>query len=159
MEMLFVTTTTFVLGVGGAFVAGSESLINFLTNFSKPYIYSTGLPPAMAYTIKHAVNMAEKQDWRRDKLQGLISLFKHSAQSYGIKLSDSMTAIQPIIIGDNLKTLQLAEKLKTLGFWTTAIRPPTVAVNTARLRITITVNHEEEDVINLINAIAKVMHA
>lgn len=155
---LYMATFGKALGVGGAFVAGSESLINFLTNFSKPYIYSTGLPPAMAYTIKHAVNMAEKQDWRRDKLQGLISLFKHSAQSYGIKLSDSMTAIQPIIIGDNLKTLQLAEKLKTLGFWTTAIRPPTVAVNTARLRITITVNHEEEDVINLINAIAKVIH-
>lgn len=155
---VYMATFGKALGVAGAFVAGSESFINYINNFSKPYIYSTGLPPAMAFTIKHAVNMAEKQDWRRDKLQGLIALFKKAAHTQGIKLTDSNTSIQPIIIGDNRKTLQLADRLKSLGFWTTAIRPPTVAANTARLRITITANHENQDILNLINAIAKVIH-
>jgi 8-amino-7-oxononanoate synthase len=155
---IYMATFGKALGVAGAFVAGNNAFINYLTNFSKPYIYSTGLPPAMAYTISHAVNMLEKQDWRRDKLHSLIKLFKDTAQAQGITLTNSNTAIQPIIIGDNVKTLQAADKLKKMGYWTIAIRPPTVAVNTSRLRITITANHEKQDVINLVNAIAKVIN-
>lgn len=155
---IYMATFGKALGVAGAFVAGNDAFINYLTNFSKPYIYSTGLPPAMAYTISHAAYMVEKQDWRRDKLNTLITLFKEQSQAHGITLSNSNTAIQPIIIGDNLKTLKIADNLKEMGYWTTAIRPPTVAVNSARLRITITANHETEDVINLVKAIAKVIN-
>jgi 8-amino-7-oxononanoate synthase len=155
---IYMSTFGKALGVGGAFVAGSKELINYINNFSKPYIYSTGLPPAMVYTITAAAKMAEKQDWRRDKLQMLIQTFRKSATNLGIILADSQTAIQPIIIGDSVKTLQIADKLKTLGFWTTAIRPPTVAVGTARLRITLTVNHEKKDVVNLVNAIYRVLN-
>ncbi|MFT7053472.1 MAG: 8-amino-7-oxononanoate synthase, partial [Psychromonas sp.] len=121
---IYMATFGKALGVGGAFVAGSEELVNYINNFSKPYIYSTGLPPAMAYTITHAAKMAETQDWRREKLHLLIRTFRKTATKLGIRLENSQTAIQPIIIGDSLKTLQIADKLKTLGFWTTAIRPP-----------------------------------
>lgn len=155
---IYMATFGKALGVGGAFVAGSETFINYLSNFSKPYIYSTGLPPAMAYTITEAARMAETQDWRRDKLQLLITTFRQTAINLGIRLGDSTTSIQPIIIGDSLKTLAIADKLKNLGFWTTAIRPPTVPVNTARLRITLTVNHQQSDVVNLVNAIYRVLH-
>lgn len=155
---IYMATFGKALGVGGAFVAGSKDLINYLSNFSKPYIYSTGLPPAMVYTITVAAKMAETQDWRRDKLRMLIRTFRKTATNLSINLSDSQTAIQPIIIGDSLKTLQIADKLKTLGFWTTAIRPPTVPVDTARLRITLTVNHDENDVVQLVNAIYRVLN-
>ncbi|WP_019614505.1 8-amino-7-oxononanoate synthase [Psychromonas ossibalaenae] len=155
---IYMATFGKALGVGGAFVAGSQDLIEYLTNFSKPYIYTTGLPPAMAYTIAQAAKMAESEQWRRDKLHSLIKTFRQSAIEKGIQLGESATAIQPIITGDSQQTLNLAQKLKTAGFWTTAIRPPTVPVNSARLRITLTTNHEIEDVTMLIEAISRVIH-
>jgi 8-amino-7-oxononanoate synthase len=155
---VYMATFGKALGVGGAFVAGSKTFIDYLTNFSKPYIYSTGLPPAMAYAIRHAATMAESEQWRRDKLHGLISAFRESAAANDIKLGNSQTAIQPIIIGDSKKTVALADKLKSLGFWTTAIRPPTVPVNSARLRITLTVSHQLEDVKKLVDAIRRVLN-
>jgi len=153
---IYMATFGKALGVGGAFVSGSQAFIDYLTNFSKPYIYSTGLPPAMVYSISQAAKMAETQQWRRDKLRGLITSFRELAAANDIQLGDSDTAIQPIIIGDSKRTVAMADKLKTLGFWTTAIRPPTVLVNSARLRITLTTNHEIADVQQLIAAIRRV---
>ncbi|MCG6200617.1 8-amino-7-oxononanoate synthase [Psychromonas antarctica] len=146
------------LGVGGAFVAGSQAFIDYLTNFSKPYIYSTGLPPAMAYTISQAAKMVENEHWRRDKLHSLINTFRRIAAEQGIQIAHSSTAIQPIIIGDSKKAVRLAEQLKILGFWTTAIRPPTVPVNSARLRITLTAHHKIEDLQRLVAAIRRVLN-
>ena len=151
---IYMATFGKALGVSGAFIAGSQQFIDYLTNFSKPYIYTTGLPPAMAHAITCAATMAETEQWRRDKLFELIHLFKILANEKGIALSESFTAIQPLIIGDSKKALVLAKKLQALGFWVTAIRPPTVPVNTARLRITLTANHIKEDIHQLINAIS-----
>ncbi|WP_028865572.1 8-amino-7-oxononanoate synthase [Psychromonas aquimarina] len=155
---IYMATFGKALGVGGAFVAGSQSFIDYLTNFSKPYIYTTGLPPAMAYTITQATKMTESEQWRRDKLHSLIKTFRESAADKCIELGESQTAVQPVIIGDSRRTLNLAEKLKKLGFWTTAIRPPTVPVNSARLRITLTTNHEIEDLKMLIDAISRIIN-
>ncbi|MCW8994298.1 MAG: 8-amino-7-oxononanoate synthase [Psychromonas sp.] len=155
---IYMATFGKALGVGGAFVAGSKNFIEYLTNFSKPYIYSTGLPPAMAYTIGRAATMAETQQWRREKLLSLIAAFRGLAAVNGIQLGSSHTAIQPIIIGDSRQTVALADKLKTLGFWTTAIRPPTVPVNSARLRITLTANHQLDDIKMLVDAICRVIN-
>jgi 8-amino-7-oxononanoate synthase len=154
VPQIYMATFGKALGVGGAFVAGNQALIDYLTNFSKPYIYTTGLPPAMAHTINCAAKIAETEQWRRDKLFELIALFKQLAKQKGIQLSESQTAIQPLIIGDSKKALRIAQTLQVLGFWVTAIRPPTVPINTARLRITLTTNHEKEDIIQLINAIS-----
>jgi 8-amino-7-oxononanoate synthase len=155
---VYMATFGKALGVGGAFVAGSQEFIDYLTNFSKPYIYSTGLPPAMAYTIGKAVSIVQAQQWRRDKLHGLIAAFRKQAAENDIELGDSNTAIQPIIIGDSKKALLLADKLKAQGFWTTAIRPPTVPVNGARLRITLTTNHQADDIKKLVAAISRVLN-
>lgn len=155
---IYMATFGKALGIGGAFVSGSTSFINYLSNFSKPYIYTTGLPPAMAYSIKIAVQMVQSQQWRRDKLQELIAQFRTLAEIAGIAISHSQTAIQPIIIGDSQKAVNIATVLKQLGFWTTAIRPPTVAVNSARLRITLTASHELEDIKKLVDAIARVLN-
>jgi len=155
---IYMATFGKALGVGGAFVAGSQQFIDYLTNFSKPYIYTTGLSPAMAYTISQAVNMAQTQQWRRDKLQSLIRTFRTLAAESGIQLGASNTAIQPIIIGASGQAVALAQQLKKSGFWTTAIRPPTVPLNSARLRITLTANHEIEDVQALVAAIRRVLN-
>lgn len=155
---IYMATFGKALGVGGAFVAGSQQFIDYLTNFSRPYIYTTGLPPAMAYTISQAAQLAEKEQWRRDKLQTLISTFRTLAAESGIQLGASNTAIQPIIIGASGPAVALAQQLKKSGFWTTAIRPPTVPVNSARLRITLTANHEIEDVQRLVTAIGSVLN-
>ena len=155
---IYMATFGKALGVGGAFVSGSLSFINYLSNFSKPYIYTTGLPPAMAYCIKTAVQMAQSQQWRRDKLLCLINYFREQAILQGITVGDSNTAIQPIIIGDSQKAVTVATELKRLGFCTTAIRPPTVAVNSARLRITLTVNHEFADIKKLLDVMSRVLN-
>jgi len=154
---IYMATFGKALGVGGAFVAGSQPFIDYLTNFSKPYIYTTGLPPAMVYSVGCAASMAEKEQWRRDKLMQLIDSFRQLAMQHDIALGNSQTAIQPLIIGDSKKALQIAERLKALGFWVTAIRPPTVPVNTARLRITITTSHQQQDIENLIYAISTIL--
>ncbi|PKF63852.1 8-amino-7-oxononanoate synthase [Psychromonas sp. psych-6C06] len=159
---IYMATFGKALGVGGAFVAGSQSFIDYLTNFSKPYIYTTGLPPAMAHAIMIAAQMAEQEQWRRDKLHSLIHYFRQQATLHGIVLSatnlqESQTAIQPIIIGDSKKTLIVAEQLKKFGFWVTAIRPPTVPVNSARLRITLTTRHEQQDIKELVSTISTIL--
>ncbi|GLS91480.1 8-amino-7-oxononanoate synthase [Psychromonas marina] len=154
---IYMATFGKALGVGGAFVAGSQALIDYINNFSKPYTYTTGLPPAMAYTIGCAAQMAEIEQWRRDKMFELVSYFKTLAVQHDIQLGESNTAIQPLIIGDSQKALMVAEQLKALGFWVTAIRPPTVPVNTARLRITLTTSHELQDIKQLIAAISTIL--
>ena len=154
---IYMATFGKALGVGGAFVAGSQAFIDYLTNFSKPYIYTTGLPPAMAYTIAQAASMAETQQWRRDKLQSLIIYFHQLAAASGIKIGESNSAIQPLLIGDSKQAMLLADKLKALGFWITAIRPPTVPANSARLRITLTANHHTDDIKMLISAISQTL--
>ncbi|MCP4325133.1 MAG: 8-amino-7-oxononanoate synthase, partial [Alteromonadales bacterium] len=154
---IYMATFGKALGVSGAFVSGSKQFIDYLTNFSKPYIYTTGLPPAMAYTISCAAKTAETEQWRRDKLNDSITLFKTLALQNGISLSGSNSAIQPLIIGESEKSLLVAQKLKALGFWVTAIRPPTVPKNTARLRITLTTSHEAEDIKAIIHAISTIL--
>jgi len=154
---IYMATFGKALGISGAFISGSQQLIDYLSNFSKPYIYTTGLPPAMAFAISCTAKMAETEQWRRDKLFDSIRLFKYLAVQQGILLTDSNTAIQPLIIGQSDKALVLAQKLKALGFWVTAIRPPTVPKNTARLRITLTTNHEPQDIKALITAISTIL--
>ena len=138
------------LGVSGAFVAGSQSFIDYLTNFSKPYIYTTSFPPAMAHTIFKCIKIVRKDQWRRDKLTSLIQHFQSLAKQYDIQLEDSETAIQPIIIGSSRKAMEITNSLKKQGFWLTAIRPPTVPRGSARLRVTLTVNHTTQDIERLI---------
>ena len=154
---LYIATFGKALGVGGAFVSGSQSFIDYLTNFSKPYIYSTSIPPAMAHCISASIKKVQTEQWRRDKLNSLIQTFKEQAKVLGIEVGNSETAIQPVIIGSAKKTLQISEQLREKGFWVGAIRPPTVAKNSARLRITLTVHHETSDIKKLLETLASLL--
>ncbi|GLR64990.1 8-amino-7-oxononanoate synthase [Marinospirillum insulare] len=142
-------------GTAGAFVAGSEELIETLIQFARPYIYTTSSPPAIACATLASLKILEEEHWRREHLQVLIQQFREGSQALGLKLTNSPTPIQPIIIGDSAETMATANKLSEKGILVGAIRPPTVPQGRARLRITLTAAHSHAQVEALLEALAK----
>ncbi|HKR77268.1 MAG TPA: 8-amino-7-oxononanoate synthase [Rhodanobacter sp.] len=142
------------LGCGGAFVAGSAALVDGLMQFARTYVYTTAMPPALAAAACTAVELARRDDWRREKLQALIARFRSGAAELGLPLADSSSAIQPLLLGDAQAALDAAQVLEQHGLLVTAIRPPTVPQGQARLRITLSAAHEDEHVDRLLDALA-----
>ncbi len=141
------------LGSAGAFVAGSRELIDYLTNFARPFIYTTAMPAAIAAATLASLKIVKGEPERRQHLQKLIALFRAGAQQQGLRLLPSSTAIQPILIGDAKDALRMSEQLKQLGIMVTAIRPPTVPLGSARLRVTLSAAHSEQHVLQLLDAL------
>lgn len=139
------------VGVSGAFIAGDETLIETLIQQSRSYIFTTASPPATAAAVMKSLEVIQRDQWRRDKLQELTAYLREQVSRLGFKLMDSDTPIQPLIIGDNQKTLNLSAQLFERGIHVTAIRPPTVPEGTARLRITLSADHELSDIDQLVN--------
>ena len=133
-------------GTFGAFVAGSEELIEYLIQQARTYIYTTALPPAIAAATRKSLQLVQADNWRREKLQLLINKFRQGAEQLGLQLLKSNTPIQPLILGDNQAALAASEALYQQGILVTAIRPPTVPANSARLRITLSAQHQESDI-------------
>ena len=142
-------------GTAGAFVAGSEDLIEYLIQSARTYIYTTATPPAVAEATRASLKIVQRDDWRRDHLQSLIQQFKTAAGELGLPLMDSNTPIQPIIIGDAQKAVDISKQLFEQGIMITAIRPPTVAKGTARLRITLSAAHTKPHIDRLIVALSQ----
>ncbi len=140
-------------GALGAFVAGSELLIEFLIQTARSYIYTTALPPALAKVIQASINISETESWRREYLQELITYFRATAIEQQIPLSNSITPIQVIILGTSERALAVSKFLYQQGIIVTAIRPPTVPQGTARLRITLSAAHTKKQVDKLINTL------
>lgn len=141
------------LGVAGAFVGGSRELVAYLVNFARHYVYSTHMPAAQACAVRQSIALVRAADEARAQLGELITRFRQGAQALGWRLGDSNTPIQPLLVGESSAALQLAERLRECGVWTGAIRPPTVPVGTARLRITLSAAHRAEDVDRLLDAL------
>ncbi|OUR87376.1 8-amino-7-oxononanoate synthase [Gammaproteobacteria bacterium 42_54_T18] len=139
------------LGTAGAFVAGSDELIEYLIQEARTYIYTTALPPAVAAATLESLQILVDESWRQDKLQQLIKRFRLGAQSLGLNLMASSTAIQPVLVGGPDKALAMSQKLQDQGLLVTAIRPPTVPKGTARLRVTLSANHSEENIDQLLD--------
>lgn len=140
-------------GTYGAFVAGSQALIETLIQFSRSYIYTTATPPALAVATSASLKLVRTEQWRRDKLNKLISRFRQGAAQIGLKLMDSNTAIQPVLFDSDQQVLQASKKLLQDGFMVGAIRPPTVPAGTGRLRITLSANHSEQQVDALLDSL------
>lgn len=140
-------------GTFGAFVAGSEALIETLIQQARSYIYTTAMPAAVAEATRVSLRLLQTENWRRQKLQALIQRFRQGAEQVGLNLIDSHTPIQALLIGDTHKTFELSQALLTRGIFVSAIRPPTVAEGSARLRITFSANHSEEQVDHLLAAL------
>jgi 8-amino-7-oxononanoate synthase len=142
-------------GTGGAFVAGSEELIETLVQFARPYIYTTSQPPALACATLKSLQLVRDEPWRREHLQALIGQFRRGAEALGLTLMDSFTPIQPILIGSAARALRLSQLLRERGLLVTAIRPPTVPAGSARLRVTLSAAHSAAQVQLLLQGLAE----
>ena len=142
------------LGTAGAFVAGSEVLIEGLIQQSRNYIYTTALPPAVAAASLEALSLLREEPWRREHLAQLIVRFRVGAEQLGLPLMISASAIQPLLVGDAARAVDLSKRLSEAGFLIGAIRPPTVPAGTSRLRITLSAAHSEEQVDQLLEQLA-----
>ena len=151
---IYMATLGKALGSYGAFVAGSDTLIESLIQFSRNYIYTTALPPSIAAASLAAVNLLTDEAWRQQHLKHLIDVFKKRAKELGLPLMPSDTAIQPIMLGSSAVALRVSSALKDMGLLVTAIRPPTVPKDTARLRITLSAAHTESHLQKLLEALA-----
>ncbi|HET6603741.1 MAG TPA: 8-amino-7-oxononanoate synthase [Xanthomonadaceae bacterium] len=140
----------------GAVLAGREELVEAVLQGARSYLFSTALPPALAAAGRVAIETARREGWRRLRLAGLITRFRRGAQQLGLPLLDSVTPIQPLMIGDNAGALAASQALEQRGFLVTAIRPPTVPDGRARLRITLTAAHSERQVDRLLDALGQV---
>jgi 8-amino-7-oxononanoate synthase len=151
---VLIATLGKAIGTFGAFVAGSEAVIETLIQRARTYIYTTAPPPAVAEATRRALDIAFAETWRRDRLVTLIKRLRRGAERLGLAMTDSRSPIQPILLGEPGPALRASEALFEKGFWVTAIRPPTVPEGSARLRITLSAAHEEHDVDRLLDALA-----
>jgi 8-amino-7-oxononanoate synthase len=142
------------LGCSGAFIAGSDSLIELFVQKARPYIFTTAMAPALAVAAREALGLLQSETWRQDALFTLIERFRKGAQQLSLQVQDSSSPIQPLLTGSAERALQMSEFLYDNGFLVTPIRPPTVPVNTSRLRITISAEHIEEDIDMLLEALS-----
>ncbi len=154
---ILVATFGKALGTAGAFIAADKIIIETLIQFARTYIYTTALAPAIAGATLTSLEIVEKESWRRETLNGLIKYFCSGASALGLNILSSETAIQPLMIGDSENAVRISKKLFDEGFLISAIRPPTVPKGSARLRITLTAAHTEEQVDRLLEMLGKLL--
>lgn len=154
---ILVGTLGKAFGTFGAFVASSDDLIETLIQQARSYIYTTALPPAIAHATMTSLKLIDTEQWRREQLQTLIKRFKTGAEQLGLNIMPSSTPIQPLLIGSAEEALRISEQLLQQGILISAIRPPTVAEGSARLRITFSANHSEQQIDRLLSALESVI--
>ena len=140
-------------GTFGAFIAGSEALIETLIQFARTYIYTTALPPAIACASSASLQIVRREHWRREHLQSLIQRFRDGAEQLGLQLMDSQTPIQPVLINNDQRVMEINQQLRSKGFMVGAIRPPTVPAGSGRLRITLSASHSRQQIDQLLDAL------
>lgn len=144
------------LGCAGAFVAGSEDLIESLIQFARSYVSTPAIPTAVAAASLTALRVMQRESWRRHYLQLLVTRFRMGASQLGLPLMKSHSAIQPLLLEDSSRALEVSERLRQQNILVSAVRPPTVPQGTARLRITLSAAHKEEHIDRLLDALDKV---
>lgn len=152
-RIIMMATLGKAAGVAGAFVAGEKVVIDYLIQKANSYVYSTPAPPALSATLTESVRLIEEGDDLRAHLQSLIAYLKANLKTLKWQLMPSDTAVQPLVVGGNHEVVALSEYLQAQGILVPAIRPPTVPVNTGRLRISLSAAHSLEDIKRLIDAL------
>jgi len=152
-RVIYMATLGKAAGVYGAFVAGQPEVVETLLQRARTYIYTTATPPLLAHVLLTSLQLIESEDWRRGQLHRLIDILREGLRGNAWRLAASDTAIQPVIVGENERALALSEQLAGHGLLVPAIRPPTVPVGTARLRISLSAAHAVQDVERLTDAL------
>lgn len=152
-RLIYMATLGKAAGVAGAFVAGSEVLVESLVQQARSYIYTTATPPLLAHALLESLRIIGEEQWRRDRLHQLVSRLKQGLRDSPWRLLPSDTPIQPLLVGGNAEALALSARLAEQGLLVPAIRPPTVPQGTARLRISLSADHEAGDVDRLVDAL------
>jgi 8-amino-7-oxononanoate synthase len=157
-RIIYMATLGKAAGVFGAFVAGQALVVEFLVQRARSYVYTTATPPLLACAALESLKLIETEQWRRDRLAQLARLLKSGLAASPWRLLPSNTAVQPLVIGGNAEALAVADALNERGLLVPAIRPPTVPQGTARLRISLSAAHSEDDVnllVETLNDIAR----
>ncbi len=141
-------------GTFGAFVAGSDGLIELLIQRARSYIYTTAIPPAIAEATRVGLTLLQHESWRRDQITTLVERFQRGVAALGLPVGEASSAIQPVIVGASHLAVQASEALLAQGILVSAIRPPTVPAGAAQLRITITALHKEHHIDRLLDGLA-----
>ena len=155
-RIIYMATLGKAAGVAGAFAAGEAALVEMLLQRARTYIYTTAMPPPLAVALSASLRLIAGEGWRRARLAELIVVLRQRLQPRRWRLLDSATAIQPLIVGANVETLEVSEALRERGIWVPAIRPPTVPKGQARLRISLSAAHEITDVERLAAALNEI---
>ncbi|MHC1480756.1 8-amino-7-oxononanoate synthase [Frateuria aurantia] len=156
---LLIGTLGKAIGTAGAFVAGPDTLIEDLAQFARSHVYSTAPPPAVAEATLAAVALARSDGARRERLAELIRYFRRSASQLGLPLMPSQTPIQPLLLGDAGRAAVASQSLAEAGLLVTAIRPPTVPKQQARLRITLSAAHTMTQIDQLLDALDRLLRS
>lgn len=155
---VYMATLGKAIGTFGAFVAGSDDLIEYLTSRARTFCFTTATPPLLAAATLAALDVIVAEPERQQQLQTNIQQLREGLQAQGWQLIESQTAIQPIIVGDAAQTLALSQRLADQGILAVAIRPPTVPHGTSRLRVTLSAAHTAEHVGRLVEVMAGLFH-
>ncbi len=157
-QIVLIGTLSKAAGVAGAFVAAHETVIEWLVQRARPYIYSTASPPALAHALLASLQIiaGDEGRQRRQRLAARIAQWRQGLQLSRWQRLDSSTAIQPVIISDNEETMAVGQALRERGFWVGSVRPPTVPKGTSRLRVTLSAAHSEAQLGELITTMAEV---
>ena len=158
---IYVATLGKSLGAAGAFVAGSETLIEFLIQRARSWVFSTAPPPAIAAAAREALRILRDEPEHRQQLLDNIARFVNGARQLDIPLgapgstADALgTAIMPLVLGESAQAMRASRALFEKGIWVAGIRPPTVPAGTARLRMTLSATHRADDIDRLLEALA-----
>lgn len=155
-RLVYIGTLGKAAGVSGAFIAASSTVIEWLMQRSRSYIFTTATSPVMASALLASLKLIEQGDDRRRHLQTLIARLSDGLDNTRWKLLPSFTAIQPVMVGENDAVLKVSAKLAERGIWVPAIRPPTVPKGSARLRISLSAAHTDEHVEQLVHALKEI---
>ena len=152
-RVLYMGTLGKAAGVAGAFVAGDATLIEWLLQRARTYVFTTASPPLLAGALLASLDLLQTEDWRQDHLRSLAAQLQQGLADLRWRLLPSETAIQALIVEDNQRALDLMADLLEQGIWVPAIRPPTVPKGTARLRISLSAAHTSAQIDRLIAAL------
>lgn len=156
-QLIYMGTLGKAAGVSGAFVAAHAHLIEWMVQRSRSYIYTTAAAPALAHALLTSLRIIQSEEGQRLRthLQSLIQQLSTAPVPATWQRLPSITPIQPMVLGSNGQVLKASAELNSQGIWISAIRAPTVPVNTARLRITLSAAHTTHDVDQLVQALSQ----